>query len=806
MNRAPTVQRQRIIIQGIVQGVGFRPFVYGQALRHNLGGFVLNDSRGVTIEVEGTLEALDAFQHALREEAPPLARIDSIITEQVEPCHETAFVIAHSQGGNERQALISPDTATCDDCLYELFDPADRRFGYPFINCTNCGPRFTIVQDVPYDRHKTTMRDFPLCPLCQAEYEDPLNRRFHAQPNACPVCGPQMVLQDIQDIRDGRATARVAPTDEPIVMAAQQLAAGAILAIKGLGGYHLACDALNTEAVQRLRQRKHREAKPFALMVPDLTTARQLCIVSDAEATLLQSHRRPIVLLQQLPNCPVAPGVAPAYNTLGIMLPYTPLHHLLLHAFTKSISPERPPVLVMTSGNLSDEPIAYRDDDARTRLSSIADGMLTHNRAIHMRCDDSVLRISADGPQFLRRSRGYAPEPLALSFDFPVPLLACGGHLKNTFCLGKGRQAFVSHHIGDLENLETLTSFKEGIIHFQNLFDIYPEAVAYDLHPEYLATKYALDTDIPQKIGVQHHHAHIASVLAEHGLTGPVIGVAADGTGYGTDGAVWGCEIMTADLLDFERQAHLCYLPLPGGEQAVRQPWRMAAAYLALAYGDAFPTIDIPFTQQLDKSKWRILEQMMARGLNCPPTSSMGRLFDAVAALLGLPAGASQADTLYEGQAAIELEIQATQVLQLSQPSQVIQSPPTETNIYPFLIKEQSQAPALLDVTPLIRAIVSDIEQGVSVPRIAYRFHCSIAELLARACARTREQTGLNTVALSGGVFQNRLLLEQLLARLEAMAFQVYTNRRVPPNDGGLSLGQLAIAAARLRATQPKEN
>ena len=784
----PVMQRQRIIIQGIVQGVGFRPFVYGQALRHGLVGFVLNDSRGVTIEVEGVTVALEGFQRALREEAPPLARIDSIVTEQLEPCDDTAFVIAHSQAGSERQALISPDTATCNDCLHELFDPADRRYGYPFINCTNCGPRFTIVQDVPYDRNKTTMRNFPLCPLCQAEYEDPLNRRFHAQPNACPVCGPQVVFENFQ--QEDRTPPPTTPTDNPIATAVQRLAAGAVLAIKGLGGYHLACDALNSEAVQRLRQRKHREAKPFALMVPDLETARQLCTVSDAEATLLQSYRRPIVLLHQLADCPNMLGVAPAYNTLGIMLPYTPLHHLLLRAFAEHIAPGRLVVLVMTSGNVSDEPIAYRDDDARTRLSTIAEGMLTHNRDIHMRCDDSVLRVSAGGSQFMRRSRGYAPESLAMAFDLPVPVLACGGHLKNTFCLGKGRQAFVSHHIGDLENLETLTSFKEGINHFQTLFDIYPEAVAYDLHPEYLATKYALDADIAQKIGVQHHHAHIASVLAEHGLTGPVIGVAADGTGYGTDEAVWGCEIMVADLKDFERVAHLRYVPLPGGEQAVRQPWRMAAAYLAQSYGDAFLTLDIPFVQQLDRTKWRVLSQMMARSINCPPTSSLGRLFDAVAALLGLPEGIRQTGTLYEGQAAIELEIQA---------SQMSQTLSAETQLYPFLLEEQA-AMTLLDVAPLMRAIVSDIQQGTAVSLIAYRFHCSMAALLASACERTRKQTGLNIVALSGGVFQNRLLLEQLIVRLEAMAFEVYVNRRVPPNDGGLSLGQMAVAAARLRA------
>ena len=816
---------------------GIRHVIYGQALHRNLVGFVLNDSAGVTIEVEGSPDALDGFQRVLREKAPPLARIDSLIVEPVEPCYETAFIIAHSQAGAERHALISPDTATCDDCLRELFDPADRRYHYPFINCTNCGPRFTIVKDVPYDRDKTTMRVFPMCPACQAEYEDPLNRRFHAQPNACPTCGPQTHFITFpvgagvdevwggdacvalrgggrfsRDQDEGDATTQGVPSlhnptpaptgwtdhnppnpvgspplkDNPITTAAQHLAAGSILAIKGLGGYHLACDALNTEAVQRLRQRKHREAKPFALMVPNLETARRLCQVSDAEAALLRSHRRPIVLLSQRPDCPVAPAVAPAYNTLGIMLPYTPLHHVLLHAFAEQIQPGQPAVLVMTSGNLSDEPIAYQDDDARQRLASIAEGMLAHNRDIHMRCDDTVIRITAGGEQIMRRSRSYVPEPLSLPFDLPAPLLACGGHLKNTFCLGKGQQAFVSHHIGDLENLETLTSFREGIEHFKRLFDIYPKAVAYDLHPEYLATKYALDMDIPRKIGVQHHHAHIASVLAEHGIPGPVIGLAADGTGYGTDGAVWGCEIMAADLLEFERLAHLAYVPLPGGEQAVRQPWRMAAVYLAQAYGDAFLDLDIPFVRQLDRSKWHVLAQMIARGINSLPTSSLGRLFDAVAALIGL-----RNEVLYEGQAAIELEILAQQQEKGIHEGQSI--------IYPFTISTRDQMPTTLDVAPMFRGIVSDIQQGVPASEIADRFHHSIAELLATVCFGTREQTGLNIIALSGGVFQNRLLLEQLVKRLEGMSFRVYVNRRVPPNDGGISLGQIAVAAAQLQ-------
>jgi hydrogenase maturation protein HypF len=789
-----TIERRRILIKGIVQGVGFRPFVYGQALQWGLVGFVLNDSEGVTIEVEGTSESLNGFQQDLHEKAPPLARIDTLTAESISPCYDSAFTIAHSKAGTERQTLISSDAATCSDCLHELFDPGDRRFYYPFINCTNCGPRFTIIQDVPYDRDKTTMRVFPMCSECQSEYKDPLNRRFHAQPNACLVCGPQVYLLDRAGEHPPKADTSTRSSihrplrmanENPILEAAKQLATGAILAIKGLGGYHLACDALNNETVQRLRQRKHREAKPFALMVPDLEIARNLCLISDDEARLLQSYRRPIVLLSRRSDCPVAKDVAPAYDTLGIMLPYTPLHHVLLQAFAENMKVDQPAVLVMTSGNLSDEPIAYKED-AVQRLASIAEGTLAHNRDIHMRCDDSVIRITAGGEQQFRRSRGYAPEPIMMSFDFPAPLLACGGHLKNTFCLGKGRQAFISHHIGDLENLETLTSFREGIEHFQRLFDIHPEVVAYDLHPEYLATKYALDMNIQQKIGVQHHHAHIASVLAEYGLQEPVIGIAADGTGYGTDGAVWGCEIMKADLLGFERLAHLDYMPLAGGEQAVHQPWRMAAVNLAHAYGDAFRDLDIPFVLQLDYSKWRVLAQMIKQHINCPPTSSLGRLFDAVAALIGL-----RSEVLYEGQAAIELEVLARQ----QEGSISIE----QSNLYPFTMRMRDQMPAILDVAPMFRAIVRDIQQGVSTSQIAHRFHGSIAELLASACFSAREQTGLDVVALSGGVFQNQLLLTQLTKRLEEMAFQVYMNRRVPPNDGGISLGQIAVAAAHIQ-------
>lgn len=761
------------MVRGIVQGVGFRPFVYGLAQRLGLGGFVLNDSDGVTLEIEGPAGALDAFEQTLRTAPPPLARIDEISVESVAPCVETMFRIETSRAAAVRNTLISPDVATCDDCQRELFDPADRRFGYPFINCTNCGPRFTIVLDVPYDRAQTTMRVFPMCPACQAEYDDPLNRRFHAQPNACAVCGPSLGFQWWST----EFRPRLPDDASPLEQAATALAQGAILAIKGLGGYHLACDALDSAAVARLRARKQREAKPFALMAPDLETIRRFCSINTDEARLLESRQRPIVLLDALPGAPVAPSVAPGYATLGIMLPYTPLHHLLLRAYAAA-APDRPTLLVMTSGNLSDEPIAYRDDDAAVRLASIADGMLNHNRDIHMRCDDSVARIAAGGVQLLRRSRGYAPESVTLALRFPQPLLAVGGHLKNTFCLAKGHDAFLSHHIGDLENLETLTSFREGVRHFARLFDCNPEVVAYDLHPEYLATKEALASDIPLKIGVQHHHAHIASVLAEHGIEGPVIGVAADGTGYGLDGAIWGCEVLIADLRDFTRFAHLAYIPLPGGDAAVRQVWRIGATYLQRACGDAFLDLNIPFVQRINRQQWALIARMIERGINAPPTSSLGRLFDAVAAISGIRDYA-----LYEGQAAIELETAAG----------------PDDRPYPFALLES--APVQIDMLPTIRAIVEDLWTGAPVARVSGRFHGTVAEALAQTCEQARATGAPAMVALSGGVFQNRRLTELLIARLERSGFRVLLNRRVPPNDGGLCLGQAAVAAARIGST-----
>ncbi len=772
--------RQRLLVRGIVQGVGFRPFVYGLALRLGLAGLVHNDGDGVTIEVEGAPAALASFAYALRNEAPPLARLDSLELQSLAPTGKTGFVIAASAAAHSRRTLIAPDSATCPDCLRELADPADRRFGYPFINCTNCGPRFTIVLDIPYDRERTTMRAFPLCPACRAEYEDPLNRRFHAQPNACPVCGPRLHWEWLAVPATGRANPLAQPSygaaaSSPLALAAAALAAGAVVAIKGLGGYHLACDATSAAAVARLRLRKQREAKPFALIVADLAQAERLCLLSPAEAALLTSPRRPIVLLDRRPATMLAPAVAPGSNSLGLMLPYTPLHTLLLAAFAAHMPAAQPIALVLTSANLSDEPIAYHDDDARTRLAPIAEAMLSHNRPIQTRCDDSVIRIVLGAEQPLRRSRGYAPEPLRLALTTPRPILAFGGQQKHTFCLLRDNQAVLSHHIGDLENLETLTSFREGLAHYQRLFAISPAALAYDLHPGYLATQEALASEIDIKIGVQHHHAHIASVIAEHDLAGPVIGVAADGTGYGPDGAIWGGEIMIATLADYTRVGHLRYVPLPGGEAAIRQPWRMALAYLYHAFGPDLQRLQLPLLQQRDPVQLGVLLQMISRGLYSPPTSSLGRLFDAVAALVGL-----HPEAAYEGQAAIALE-------QIARPGLAP---------YPFTLSPGQ--PFTLDYRPTIRALVVDLGRGRAPALIAGRFHATVAASLAAACERARRQSGLSRVALSGGVFQNRLLLEHLHELLQSAGFEVWINRRVPPNDGGLALGQAAVAAARL--------
>ena len=770
------VIRTAVRVEGIVQGVGFRPFVYSLATGLGLGGLVGNDVDGVFAEVEGPPDAVQEFLSALEQKAPPLARIERITTAAMTPAGTRSFTIAQSDPAGARRTLVAADTATCADCLRELADPADRRYGYPFINCTNCGPRFTIVSDVPYDRPLTTMAGFAMCDRCAAEYHDPGDRRFHAQPTCCPSCGPALTLLD--------ATG-TAMDGEPLSSAAALLLAGRIVAVKGLGGYHLAADASCEEAVATLRARKHREDKPFAVLAADLAAARPLCEIDDAAAALLTSQARPIVLMARRLEAEVAAATAPGNRQLGIMLPYTPLHHLLVGAVARP--------LVLTSGNVSDEPIAYRDLDALTRLRPIADAFLSHDRAIHIRTDDSVARAFRGRPMLVRRSRGFAPEPLVVRTGFRRPLLACGAELKNTFCLAKEHHAFVSQHIGDLENTATLLSFTEGIEHFRRLFDITPEVVAYDLHPEYLSTKYALDLEGVDLVGVQHHHAHIASCLADNGMDGAdgaggaggtdgrVIGVAFDGTGYGTDGTIWGGEFLVADCADFQRAGHLAPVPMPGGAAAIRQPWRMAAAYLEAA-APQLPDggHDALGVWQRNAGSWTAIVSMARRGVNSPLTSSAGRLFDAIAALLGVRDAVN-----YEGQAAIELE-------QLADPN--------ERGAYHAAI--EATVPFRVRSTDLVRAAVADLTAGVSTPVISARFHNGMAALVEAGCLLIRDRHGLDTVALSGGVFQNLVLLERVVSILEAHGFRVLTHSRVPCNDGGISLGQAVVAAARDRIDQ----
>jgi hydrogenase maturation protein HypF len=753
-------------VTGTVQGVGFRPFVYSLATRLGLSGFVGNDSEGVFAEVEGSPAAVAEFLVAVERDAPPLARIGQVVCTNMQPNDGPGFTIAPSAPGAQRTALVSADSAMCADCLAELRDPADRRHAYPFINCTNCGPRFTIVADVPYDRRGTTMAPFAMCEPCAAEYHDPADRRFHAQPVCCPACGPRLSL------RSADGSPRQA--GDPLAAAAALLRDGQVLAVKGLGGYHLAVDARSEEATAALRARKHREDKPFAVMAAGLAAARELGEVDQTAAALLASPRRPIVLLPRRPGS-VAAAVAPGNRALGVMLPYTPLHHLLLEAVGGPI--------VLTSGNLSDEPIAYRDEDAFERLAAIADAFLTHDRAIHIRTDDSVVRVwggvagseAVRGREMLiRRSRGYVPEPVTTTHRFPRPVLACGAELKNTFCLAKDDRAFVSHHIGDLENAATLRSFTEGIEHFGRLFGIEPQVVAYDLHPEYLSTKYALDLGT-DSCGVQHHHAHIASCLADNGHEGPVIGVAFDGTGYGSDGTLWGGEFLVADLAGFERAGHLEPVPMPGGAAAIRQPWRMAAAYLGAAFpGGPPPGLDVV---KRNGRNWAAITSMAEHGVNSPLSSSAGRLFDAVAALL------SVRDTInYEGQAAVELE-------QLADPG--------ETGSYRAAI---SDGPSFrIQGASLVQAVTGELTEGTPAPVIAARFHNGIAALIEEGCVLARERHGLDTVALSGGVFQNLLVTGRAAARLEARGFRVLLHSRVPCNDGGISLGQAVVAGARDR-------
>lgn len=764
-------QGLQIHVSGIVQGVGFRPFVYSLAHRYDLNGWVRNSSSGVDIAIDGPGDALRRFMEALTTEAPPLAHIADIESLSTAPNGFTGFRILESRVETGLYQPVSPDLTICPDCLRELFDPADRRYRYPFINCTNCGPRYTIIRDIPYDRPLTTMAGFPLCPACTAEYHDPLDRRFHAQPVACPECGPRLWLE-----RSDGSSYISADSEDPILAARSALQDGLIVAIKGLGGFHLACDANNPDAVSELRRRKLRVDKPFAVMLPSITAVRRHCLVDSAEEELLQSCPRPIVLLARRPDSTIAAAVAPGQSTFGVMLPYTPLHYLLMEQ-----DGDFPDALVMTSGNLSDEPIAYTNEEARERLAELADIFLLHNREIHTRCDDSVMRVGlscrADQPQMMpiRRSRGYAPFPVKL----PRPtrqILAVGGELKNTFCLTRDDYAFLSHHIGDMENYETLRSFEEGVAHMESLFHVKPETITCDLHPDYMATRYAHERAAHEGlhlVEVQHHHAHIASAMAEHKLDGqsPVIGVAFDGTGYGDDGTIWGGEFLIADYAGYERVAHLSYVPLPGGDRAIREPWRMALAHLSAA---GLPwDADLPPVQHgrsLGADHLPVLQFQIDSSLNAPPTSSMGRLFDAAAALAGVRPAVN-----YEAQAAIEFEALVDA---------------TETGYYTI-----DYANGLIDPSLALAELLTDHRSGVTVGRIAARFHNGVAQLVRRVCYDLQHERGLHEVVLSGGVWQNITLLRRTIALLEKDRFNVLTHQLVPSNDGGLALGQAAIAA-----------
>ncbi len=770
MVNANSLTRRQITLRGVVQGVGFRPFVFNLAERLGLTGWVRNHSGGVDVEVEGAAEVVQQFILALCTEAPPLARIESIEAHEAGPVGYTGFEIRPSETQTDRYQLILPDVATCPDCLREIFDPENRRYRYPFTNCTHCGPRFTILADLPYDRANTTMRVFPMCADCRREYDDPRNRRFHAQPNACPACGPQLQIISASHV-DGVAGTQPAGFDsqrDVISQAVGLLRQGRILAIKGLGGFQLVCDALNPQAVQTLRQRKRRPHKPFALMMPTVEAVWRHCLLSPAAEALLCSPQAPIVLLPWRDDSTVAPQVAPHQGTLGVMLPYTPLHHLLLHDWGGP--------LVMTSGNMSEEPIAADNHEALQRLSALADVFLLHNRDIYARYDDSVWFLPASGPQPIRRARGYAPAPITLPFDC-AQILAAGADLKNTFCLTRDCYAFLSPHIGDMENLETLAHFERTVELYKHLFRIEPTAIACDAHPDYTTTRYARQTanGTGQPIAVQHHHAHLAACLADNGRRpeqGPVIGVIMDGTGYGPDGHIWGGEWLIGDYSDYRRAAHLEYLPLPGGDAATRQPWRIALSYLYTLLGDpagwVVPTGISP----------AMLYQQLDRHLNCPLTSSMGRLFDAVSALLGVCT-----ETSYEAQAAIELEHIAHGA------SQDAHCP----SAYPFeldLVGECWQ----VRLRALFAALRDEVQAGVPVNEMAARFHRTVAEMIVRVCRQLAAQTGLNEVALSGGCFQNRLLLDLTVLALHQAGFHVLLHCQVPCNDGGISLGQAVVA------------
>ncbi|HQO78466.1 MAG TPA: carbamoyltransferase HypF, partial [Thermodesulfobacteriota bacterium] len=749
-------KRARISVRGIVQGIGFRPFVYQLATALNVTGWVRNTSGAVLIEAEGSEDILKIFAQRVAAEAPPLAVIEEISCDLVEAKGYPRFEILSSKAEEGAYQRISPDIPTCAQCLQEVLDPEERRSGYPFTNCTNCGPRFTIISDIPYDRPATTMHVFPMCSLCRAEYDDPGNRRFHAQPNCCPECGPRLTLVD--------SSGNPVSSMHPIRDVAGLLREGKIVAVKGLGGFLLACDATDTRAVSTLRERKHRPFKPFAVMMTSLEEAQRYCLISSEEAVLLSSPRAPIVLLRLHDQVRLAPEVAPNLRCLGVMLPYTPLHHLLLR--------ETSLPLVMTSGNLSEEPIAKDNDEALERLAGIADYFLIHDRDIHIQFDDSVTIIEDGRPRVTRRARSYAPDPIQLSFSVQH-VLACGSEMKNTFCVTKDQYAFVSQHIGDLNTLETLAHFEKVLRHYLRLFRVNPVIVAYDKHPDYLSTQYARDLGENDPslvlIPVQHHHAHIVSCLTENRVQPPVIGVAFDGTGYGEDGAIWGGEFLYVHHDHFSRLGHLEYVPIPGGDAATKKPYRLSVGYLFHLLGREGLDAAGRFFSEAIQPEIAVLQQQMARGINCPLTSSAGRLFDAVSALLGICTAVD-----YEGQAAIELEMAAD-------PGRSCQ------RTYSFTIRNQNGVKILM-LRSILAAVLEDLAQGVSAGEIALRFHHTVALMIAEMCSRLSQETGIEAVALSGGVFQNRLLTGLVRRLLQQRGLAVYTHQHVPCNDGGLSL------------------
>ncbi|HDL08122.1 MAG TPA: carbamoyltransferase HypF [Desulfobacteraceae bacterium] len=752
----------KITINGMVQGVGFRPFVYKLAIFHDLAGEIANTSSGVTIHVEGTDSKIRAFVNDLKKKCPPLAGISSIFVSMEPAKGYKSFTIKPSKSMSSRDTLISPDMAMCDDCLKELYDPGNRRFNYPFISCTNCGPRYTIMSDIPCDRHNTSMKHFNMCPECMKEYNDPSDRRFHFQTNGCKLCGPEAFLY--------RSNRTRVITDDPVKKTAMLLKDGHIVAIKSVGGFHLCVDAENSDAVAGLRTRKNRKTKPFALLSLNLDTVCRFAAAEPSEVILLTSCRRPIVLVKKRKTNSLSPMIAPGTAYFGIMLPSTPLHHLIAsHGFT---------AIVMTSGNISDNPISVDDDEAFESLGFIADYFLIHNRRIYQRCDDSIVRWAGGAVRSIRRSRGYIPAPFLLT-DRSPQILACGAGMKNTVCLTKGKNAFLGQHIGDLESVETCLAFESAIDQMKRIFGIDPQIIAYDLHPDYHSTRYALKKEGMKKIGVQHHHAHIASCMAENRIDGQVIGLAFDGTGFGTDGRIWGGEVFIGKMDNFRRAAHLAYIPMPGGSAVVKEPWRMGISYLYNTFGKEFYNLDLPIIAKLNKKEIRFITQMIDKKINTPQTSSLGRLFDGIAAILGIAM-----TTSYEGEAALALET-------------IIGKEANEHYDYKWEKKENSCCRITVD--PIIRGVTDDIKNGLGPPDISRRFHTTIIRLFSGICNLLHNDTGLNCVVLSGGVFQNQVLLKGLKDAVEKKGLQVFTHALFPTNDGGISLGQAVIAASIIR-------